>query len=74
MKKILNNKINDKILTTAYFIVLNVFKKNISTKQSMTSKAVKYSSLSSSDKAKCNDLVQKVLRFAVYLDPWINRN
>ena len=26
------------------------------------------------DKAKCNDLVQKALRFAVYLDPWINRN
>jgi 16S rRNA (cytosine967-C5)-methyltransferase len=40
----------------------------------MASKTVKYSSLSSSDKAKCNDLVQKVLRFTVYLDPWINRN
>ena len=74
MEKKLNNKTYDKILTTAYFIVLNVFKKNISTRQSMASKAVKYSSLSSSDKAKCNDLVQKVLRFTVYLDPWINRN
>ncbi len=73
MKK-LNKKACDKILITAYFIVLNVFKKNISTRQSMNSKAVKYSSLSSSDKAKCNDLVQKVLRFTVYLDPWINRN
>ena len=74
MEKKLNSKTYDKILTTAYFIVLNVFKKNISTRQSMTSKTVKYSSLSSSDKAKCNDLVQKVLRFTVYLDPWINRN
>ena len=74
MKKKLNNKTYDKILTTAYFIVLNVFKKNISTRQSMASKTLKYSSLSSSDKAKCNDLVQKVLRFTVYLDPWINRN
>ena len=74
MEKKLNNKTNDKILITAFFIVLNVFKKNISTRQSMASKAVKYSSLSSSDKAKCNDLVQKVLRFTVYLDPWINRN
>ena len=74
MKKKLNSKTYDKILTTAYFIVLNVFKKNISTRQSMASKTVKYSSLSSSDKAKCNDLVQKVLRFTVYLDPWINRN
>ena len=74
MEKKLNNKTNDKILTTAYFIVLNVFKKNISTRQSMASKTLKYSSLSSSDKAKCNDLVQKVLRFTVYLDPWINRN
>ena len=74
MEKKLNKKTYDKILTIAYFIVLNVFKKNISTRQSMTSKAVKYSSLSSSDKAKCNDLVQKVLRFTVYLDPWINRN
>ena len=74
MKKKLNKKTCDKILITAYFIVLNVFKKNISTRQSMTSKAVKYSSFSNSDKAKCNDLVQKVLRFTVYLDPWINRN
>ena len=74
MEKKLNNKTCDKILTTAYFIVLNVFKKNISTRQSMASKTLKYSSLSSSDKAKCNDLVQKVLRFTVYLDPWINRN
>ena len=74
MEKKLNKKTYDKILTTAYFIVLNVFKKNISTRQSMASKTVKYSSLSSSDKAKCNDLVQKVLRFTVYLDPWINRN
>ena len=74
MEKKLNKKTCDKILITAYFIVLNVFKRNISTRQSMTSKAVKYSSLSSSDKAKCNDLVQKVLRFTVYLDPWINRN
>ena len=74
MKKKLNKKTCDKILITAYFIVLNVFKKNISTRQSMTSKAVKYSSFSSSDKAKCNDLVQKVLRFTVCLDPWINRN
>ena len=74
MEKKSNNKTYDKILTTAYFIVLNVFKKNISTRQSMASKTLKYSSLSSSDKAKCNDLVQKVLRFTVYLDPWINRN
>ena len=74
MEKKLNSKTYDKILTTAYFIVLNVFKKNISTRQSIASKTVKYSSLSSSDKAKCNDLVQKVLRFTVYLDPWINRN
>ena len=74
MEKKLNNKTYDKILTTAYFIVLNVFKKNISTRQSMASKTLKYSSLSSSEKAKCNDLVQKVLRFTVYLDPWINGN
>ena len=74
MEKKLNKKTCDKILATAYFIVLNVFKKNISTRQSMASKTLKYSSLSSSDKAKCNDLVQKVLRFTVYLDPWINRN
>ena len=74
MEKNLNKKTYDKILTTAYFIVLNVFKKNISTRHSMALKAIKYSSLTSSDKAKCNDLVQKVLRFTVYLDPWINRN
>ncbi len=74
MEKKLNKKTHDKILTTAYFIVLNVFKKNISTRQSMASKTLKYSSFSSSDKAKCNDLVQKVLRYTVYLDPWINRN
>ena len=73
-KKIINKKTPDKILITAYFIVLNVFKKNISTRQSKTSNVLKYSSLSSSEKAKCNDLVQKVLRFTVYLDPWINRN
>ena len=69
-----NKKKHDKILTTAYYILLNVFKKNISTRQSMASKALKYSILSSSDKAKCNDLVQKVLRFKVYLDTWIWRN
>ena len=75
MKKKLNNKKTyDKIVTTAYFIVLNVFKKNISTRHSMALKALRFPSLSSSDKAKCNDLVQKVLRFTVYLDPWINRN
>ncbi len=75
MKKILHTKkTHDKILHTAYFIVLNVFKKNISTRQSMSSKAIKFSSLSSSDKAKCNDQVQKVMRYTVYLDPWINRN
>ena len=64
----------DRILVVAYFIVLNVFKRNISTKKSKNSKAIKYSSLSSADRAKCNDLVQKALRFAVYLDPWIKRN
>ncbi len=72
--KLNNKKTYDKILTTAYLIVLNVFKKNISTRQSMALKATKYSSLPSSDKAKCNDLVQKVLRFTVYLDPWIITN
>ncbi len=61
-------------MIVAYSIVLNVFKSNISTKVSKTSKAIKYSILSNSDKAKCNDLVQKVLRFTVYLDPWIKRN
>ena len=50
MEKKLNKKTYDKILTTAYFIVLNVFKKNISTRQSMASKTLKYSILSSSDK------------------------
>ena len=63
----------DKILITAYFITLNVFKKNISTRKSKMSKGLQYSTLSSSDKAKCNDLVQKVLRFTVYIDPFINR-
>ena len=75
MKKNTNKKNStDRILVVAYFIVLNVFKRNISTKESKNSKAIKYSSLSNADKAKCNDLVQKALRFAVYLDPWINRN
>ena len=75
MKKNTNNKNStDRILVVAYFIVLNVFKRNISTRKSKNSKAIKYSSLSSADKAKCNDLVQKVLRLAIYLDPWIKRN
>ena len=75
MKKNTNKKNStDRILVVAYFIVLNVFKRNISTRESKNSKAIKYSSLSNVDKAKCNDLVQKALRFAVYLDPWINRN
>ena len=75
MKKNTNNKNStDRILVVAYFIVLNVFKRNISTKKSKNSKAIKYSSLSSADRAKCNDLVQKALRFAVYLDSWIKRN
>ena len=75
MKKNTNKKnTTDKILVVAYFIVLNVFKRNISTRKSKNSTVIKYSSLSSADKAKCNDLVQKALRFAVYLDPWINRN
>ena len=51
-KKLNNKKTYDKILTTAYFIVLNVFKNNISTRQSMALKGMKYSSLSSSDKTK----------------------
>tara|TARA_Y100001968_G_scaffold322487_1_gene358640 strand:- start:508 stop:1893 length:1386 start_codon:yes stop_codon:yes gene_type:complete len=73
MKKNLNKKNSlDKILIVAYSILLNVFKRNISTKVSKTSKSLKYSSLSRSEKAKCNDLVQKVLRFTVYLDPWIS--
>ena len=58
----------------AYLIVLNVFKRSISTRQSKESKTIKYYTLSGSDKAKCNDLVQKVLRFTVYIDPWINKN
>ena len=75
MKKNTNKKNStDKILVVAYFIVLNVFKRNISTRKSKNSTVIKYSSLSGADKAKCNDLVQKTLRFAVYLDPWINRN
>ena len=75
MKKNTNKKNSpDKILVVAYFILLNVFKRNISTRKSKNSTVIKYSSLSSADKAKCNDLVQKALRFAVYLDPWINRN
>ena len=75
MKKNINKKNStDKILVVAYFIVLNVFKRNISTRKSKNSTVIKYSSLSGADKAKCNDLVQKTLRFAVYLDPWINRN
>ena len=74
MKKYLNKKNSqDKILITAYSIILNVFKRNISTRKSKAAKATKYSTLSSSDKAKCNDLVQKVLRFTVYIDPLINR-
>ena len=75
MKKNTNKKNStDKILVVAYFIVLNVFKRKISTRKSKNSTVIKYSSLSGADKAKCNDLVQKALRFAVYLDPWINRN
>ena len=73
MKKSLNKKnAQDKILITAYFITLNVFKKNISTRKSKASKDLQYSSFSSSDKAKCNDLVQNVLRCSVYLDPLIS--
>ena len=72
MVKKINRKISqDKILTVAYSIVLNVFKRNISTRKTKT---LKYSSLKNSDKAKCNDLVQNVLRFTVYLDPWIKKN
>ncbi len=72
MKKKCNRKTSqDKILTVAYSIVLNVFKRNISTRKT---KVLDYSKLKSSDKAKCNDLIQKVLRFTVYLDPWINKN
>ena len=73
-KEKLRKNLHDMILVVAYFIVLNVFKKNISTIKSKNLKAIKYSSLNSSDKAKCNDLVQKALRFSVYLDSWINKN
>ena len=73
MEKYLNKKSSqDKILRAAYFIILNVFKKNISTRKSKALKALKYSTLSGSDKAKCNDLVQKALRFTLFLDPLIN--
>ena len=51
-----------------------MFLKETFRQKSKNSKAIKYSSLSSADRAKCNDLVQKALRFAVYLDPWIKRN
>ena len=72
MENKINRKIShDKILSVAYSIVLNVFKRHISTRETKT---LKYESLKGSDKAKCNDLVQNVLRFAVYLDPWINKN
>ena len=72
MRKSLNKKNSqDKILITAYFIILNVFKKNISIRKSKASKAVKYSILSSSDRAKCNDLVQNALRYTIYLDSQI---
>ena len=70
MEKKVNRKTSqDKIVTVAYSILLGVFKKNISTRKTKT---LKYSNLKSSDRAKCNDLVQKVLKFTVYLDPWIN--
>ncbi|MBR64530.1 MAG: hypothetical protein CML48_04065, partial [Rhodobacteraceae bacterium] len=73
MRKSLNKKNSqDKILITAYFIILNVFKKNISIRKSKASKAVKYSTLSSSDRAKCNDLVQNALRYTIYLDHLIS--
>ncbi|MDC3108387.1 RsmB/NOP family class I SAM-dependent RNA methyltransferase, partial [Paracoccaceae bacterium] len=71
IEKINRKTSKDKILPVAYYIVLSVFKRNISTRKTKT---LKYSSLKSSDKAKCNDLVQKVLRFTVYLDPWIKKN
>ena len=72
MEKKINIKISqDKILSVAYSMVLNVFKRNISTRKTKT---LKYSSLRGSDKAKCNDLVTKALRFSVCLDPWINKN
>ena len=73
MRKSLNKKNSqDKILVTAYLIILNVFKKNISIRKSKASKALKYSILSSSDRAKCNDLVQNALRYTIYLDPLIS--
>ena len=72
MEKKVNRKTSqDKIVAVAYSILLGVFKKNISTRKTKT---LKYSNLKSSDRAKCNDLVQKVLKFTVYLDPWINKN
>ena len=71
VKKINRKASQDKILTVAYSIILGVFKKKISTRKTKT---LRYSSLKSSDKAKCNDLVQNVLRFTIYLDPWINKN
>ena len=72
MKKKINRKNSyDRILSVAYSIVLNVFKRHISTRETKT---LKFESLKGHDKAKCNDLVQNVLRFAVYLDPWINKN
>ena len=70
-KKINRKNPNDKILSVAYSIVLNVFKRHVSTRGTKT---LKYESLKGSDKAKCNDLVQNVLRFTVCLDPWINKN
>ena len=74
MEKINRRNSNDQILGVAYSIVLSVFKRGISTRKTTTSKTLKYFSLKNSDKAKCNDLVQKVLRFTVFLDPWINKN
>ena len=71
VKKINRKTSPDKILSVAYSIILSVFKKKISTRKTKT---LKYSGLKSSDKAKCNDLVQNALRFTVYLDPWINKN
>ena len=73
-RKINKKKSHDVILFTAYSILLNVFKKNISTRNSKSLKSIKYSSLAVADKAKCNDLLQKALRFTVYLDAWIIRN
>ena len=70
-KKINRKNSHDKILSVAYSMVLNVFKRHISIRET---KALKYEGLKGSDKAKCNDLVQNVLRFTVCLDPWINKN